>query len=174
MFERITKDTFDMVYSILEEVFPVEELREKEGQKALLDKEQYRLYGIKTDCGIIQGVVALWDFCGFLYIEHLAIAVAFRNEGVGGNMLEAMINRAAKAIVLEVEVPENDLQKRRVGFYERHGFFCNMYPYLQPPLRKGLDMLPLRLMTYPEPISEDIYKKYKEILYKNVFDCEEV
>ncbi|WMI80454.1 GNAT family N-acetyltransferase [Anaerotignum sp. MB30-C6] len=173
MFERITKDTFDEVYPILEEAFPVEELREKQRQKALLDKPQYRLYGIKEDSGILQGALAMWDFNDFFYFEHLAIKPEFRNGGFGGEKLDEIIDWAGRPIVLEVEVPEDELTKRRVGFYERHGFFYNDYPYLQPPMREGQDMLPLRLMTIPQKISEDVYKRYKSLIHKIVYDYEE-
>lgn len=173
MFERISKDTFETVYPILEEAFPVEELREMERQKALLDKPQYRLYGIKNESGILQGVIAMWDFNEFLYCEHLAIRPEFRNGGFGGNKLDEIIDWADKPIVLEVEVPEDALTERRVKFYERHGFFYNDYPYLQPPMRAGQEMLPLRFMTFPEGISEDVYNRYKSLIYKFVYDYEE-
>lgn len=173
MFERISKDTFELIYPILEEAFPVEELREKERQKVLLDQPQYGLYGIKEERGILQGVVALWDFDNFLYIEHFAINPLFRNEGIGGRILDEMINWVGKPIVLEVEVPKDEITKRRVGFYERHGFLFHDYPYLQPPMRAGQEMLPLRLMTFPERISLNEYERYKSLIHKVVYNYEE-
>lgn len=173
MFERILKDTFESVYPILEEAFPVEELREKERQKALLDQPQYGLYGIKEGDGVIQGAIAMWDFEDFLYIEHFAMKPEFRDGGLGGNKLEEVKKWAEKPIVLEVEIPEDDLTKRRVGFYKKHGFFLNEYPYLQPPMRKGQDLLPLRFMTTPEKISQHTYIKYKSIIHKVAYNYEE-
>ena len=75
-------------------------------------------------------------------------------------------------MVLEVEVPEDELTCRRVGFYERHGLVYNEYPYLQPPLRKGNDLLPLRFMTYPASIDEETYERYKKQMYKFVYKYE--
>lgn len=173
MFERISKNTFEKVYPILEEAFPVEELREMGRQKALLDKPQYRLYGMKHKSGSRQGVIAMWDFDDFIYIEHFAINPKFRNGGFGGKKLDEIINSVGKPVVLEVEVPEDELAKRRVEFYERHGFFYNDFPYLQPPMRAGQGMLPLRFMTFPEKISEDIYKRYKNLIHKVVYEYEE-
>ena len=49
MFERITKETFDEIFPLLEEAFPVTELRVKEDQKSLLGEEYYRLYGVRKD-----------------------------------------------------------------------------------------------------------------------------
>lgn len=175
MLERITKETFDDIYPIFEEAFPVEELREKERQKTLLDKPQYRLYGIKNESeyGVLQGAVAMWDFNDFIYIEHFAIKPIHRNGGFGGKKLKEMIAWVGRPVVLEVEVPTDEMTKRRVGFYERHGFFFNDYPYLQPPMRVGQKMLPLRLMTIPEKISEEVYERYKRTIHKIVYNFEE-
>ena len=158
---------------ILEEAFPIEELREKERQRALLDKPQYCLYGIKNERGELQGALAIWDLEEFVYIEHFAIKPFYRNGGFGGKTLQKIVTRTGKPIVLEVEVPTDDMTKRRVGFYERQGFFLNNYPYLQPPMRAGQGMLPLRLMTMPGKISEDIYKRYKRLIHKIVYNYEE-
>ncbi len=173
MYERISKATFEEIYPILEEAFPVEELREKERQKALLDKPEYRLYGIKNKGGDLQGAMAMWDFEDFVYIEHFAIKPFYRNGGFGGKKLQEMIAWVRKPVVLEVEVPTDDITKRRVGFYERHGFFLNDYPYLQPPMRVGQGMLPLRLMTMPGKISEDVYERYRRLIHRIVYNYEE-
>lgn len=173
MLERISMDTFDEIYPILEEAFPVEELREKERQKALLDKPQYRLFGMKNEYGVLQGAIAMWDFEDFIYIEHFAIKPSFRNGGFGGKKLREIIAWAGRPVVLEVELPTDEMTKRRVGFYERHGFLFNEYPYLQPPMRVGQEMLPLRLMTMPEKISQDVYEKYKRTIHRIVYSFEE-
>ena len=172
MFERITKDTFDAVYPILEEAFPVEELRERKRQKNLLDKSQYRLLGIKNGENIMQGVMALWDFKEFVYVEHFAIKPEFRNGGFGGKKLLELLAWAGRPVVLEVEVPTDELTRRRVSFYERYGFHYNEYPYLQPPMRMGQGMLPLRLMTMPEKITKDAYETYKGTIHKIVYGYE--
>jgi len=173
MLERITKDTFDEIYPIFEEAFPVEELREKERQKALLDRPQYQLYGIRNEWGILQGAMAMWDFKDFIYIEHFAIKPAYRNGGFGGKKLKEIMPWAGRPVVLEVEVPKDEMTKRRIGFYERHGFFFNDYPYLQPPMRMGQKMLPLRFMTMPEKISKDVYERYKRMIHRIVYNFEE-
>ena len=75
-------------------------------------------------------------------------------------------------MVLEVEVPEDALTRRRIGFYERHGLVYNEYPYLQPPLRKGNALLPLRFMTKPGAIDEKTYERYKRLIYRIVYKYE--
>ncbi len=160
LFQKLTKEQFDLVFPILEESFPVEELRTKENQRNLLDKPEYSLCAIKSEAGVMQGVVAYWEFADFSFIEHLAIKKEARNSGIGGKRLQKLLEEMEKPVVLEVELPEGDLEMRRVAFYERVGFVFNDYAYLQPPMQEGHDLLPLRLMTYPEGIDEGTYNGY--------------
>ncbi|MBM6829841.1 GNAT family N-acetyltransferase [Anaerotignum lactatifermentans] len=171
MFERITaKEDFARVYPIMAASFPETELRDEAGQRALLEREGYRLYGIKEADDGYFAVIAAWELAeDFVYLEHFAVAEGKRNGGIGGRLLEEFLAWYGKKAVLEVEVPEDVLTKRRVGFYERHGFYYNEYPYLQPPMRPGQGMLPLRLMTRPAPIQEEEYQRYRRLIYRQVY-----
>lgn len=172
MFQRITEETFGTVYPLLEAAFPVTELREKERQKALLREPCYRLFGVPGGDGM-RAVFAVWEIEDFLYIEHFAVREDCRNGGFGGQLLDRLLAEAGKPAVLEVEVPEDGLTKRRIGFYERHGFVYNTYPYLQPPMREGQGMLPLMLMTNPSAIDEKTYGRYKTLIHRIVYHYEE-
>ena len=153
MFERITEETFDEIFPLLESAFPVTELRVREEQKKLLQEPCYRLYGVRKD-GVFGAVFAAWEIDDFLYIEHFAVKEEYRNGGYGGRLLDLFLEEKGKQMVLEVEVPEDEMTRRRVGFYARHGLVYNDFPYLQPPMRNGQEMLPLRLMTNPAEIDE--------------------
>ncbi|MCI8448180.1 MAG: hypothetical protein HFH30_07230, partial [Eubacterium sp.] len=76
-------------------------------------------------------------------------------------------------ICLEVELPENDLAKRRIRFYERNGFFLNQYPYVQPSISKGRSPIPLLIMTSGQPVSEKIFQEIKSTLYEYVYGVTE-
>ena len=171
MFERITEKTFDEIFPLLEAAFPVTELREKERQKAMLSEECYRLYGVRKE-GVFAAVFATWEIDDFLYIEHFAVKEEHRNGGYGGKLLDALLEEKGRPMVLEVEEPEDELTRRRIGFYERHGLVYNDYPYLQPPMRAGQDMLPLRLMTKPSAIDAVTYERYKKQIYRIVYKYE--
>lgn len=171
MFERITEATFDEIFPLLENNFPENELREKERQKAMLQEPLYGLYGTRRDGGFA-AVFAAWEIADFLYIEHFAVKEEYRNGGYGGKLLDAFLAEKGRPTVLEVEEPEDELTRRRIGFYERHGFVYNGYPYLQPPMRRGQDVLPLKLMTKPAAIDETTYKRYKKLIHSNVYRYE--
>lgn len=169
MFERITEETFEDIFPLLEEAFPETELRTKADQKALLQEPCYRLYGVKGAMESYLAVFAIWEIETFLYIEHFAVKKEYHNRGYGGALLDNLLEEKGKPVVLEVEPPKDALTRRRVGFYQRHGFAFNGYPYLQPPMRKGHGMLPLRLMTWPGGIDEETYERYKDRLYRIVY-----
>ena len=171
MFERITENTFDEIFPLLEAAFPITELREKEEQCKLLQEECYRLYGVRKDGGFA-AVFATWEIEDFLYIEHFAVKEEFRNGGYGGELLDKLLEEKGRPMVLEVEVPEDEMTRRRIGFYERHGLVYNDYPYLQPPMRKGQEMLPLRFMTKPGAVDEKTYERYKKQIYRIVYKYE--
>ncbi len=172
MFQRITEETFDTAYPLLETAFPITELREKDRQKALLKEPCYRLYGVPVD-NEMRAVFAVWEIEDFLYIEHFAVREDCRNGGFGGQLLDRLIAETGKPAVLEVEVPEDEMTRRRIGFYERHHFVYNTYPYLQPPMRSGQSMLPLMLMTTPDAINETTYERYKTLIHRIVYHYEE-
>lgn len=171
MFERVlTEVDFEKVYPILAQSFPETELRTREDQLALLQNERYRLYAIKDENRKNGGVIAAWELPDdLMYVDHFAILPEKRNHGFGGDVLDMFLDWKRKKVVLEVELPEDELTRRRIGFYERHGFVWNDYPYMQPPMRKGQKPFPLRLMTRPGALDVETYEQYRSTLHHIVY-----
>ena len=143
-----------------------DEYRPYDEQLALFEEPEYRIYYMPA------GFLAVWEFESFIYIEHFAVDPALRNSGTGSAMLQELVKQYQKPICLEVELPEDELTRRRIGFYERNGFVFNEYPYIQPPISKGKSPVPLRIMTYRSEITREEFQKMKEILYRRVYKCE--
>lgn len=120
------------------------------------------------------GFLTAWDFNDFIYLEHFAIDEAARNGGIGGKALKQFLASCRVPIVLEVEIPTDDLSKRRIGFYERLGFQLDTHLYYQPPYRQGGPTLEMRLMTYGDlPLSAS-FEAVKTTLYKNVYGVQTI
>jgi len=145
--------------------FSDDEYRPYDEQLALFEEPEYRIYYMPA------GFLAVWEFESFIYIEHFAVDPALRNSGTGSAMLQELVKQYQKPICLEVELPEDELTRRRIGFYERNGFVFNEYPYIQPPISKGKSPVPLRIMTYKSEITREEFQKMKEILYRRVYKC---
>lgn len=169
MLKKINISEFDDVYKIMEQSFPKEEIREYDRQKSLMDKEQYNLMVYKTDEGEIGAFVAYWVFDDFVYGEHLAVAERGRNNNLGSKIMNIIKDKHGKPFVLEVEPPETEITKRRVGFYERLGFIFNDFEYMQPPMRSTTEPIPLKIMSYPNPVDKDEFESKKNIIHSVVY-----
>ena len=166
MIEKLENKEFDAVYSIMEQSFPLEEYRSYNAQKALLQKPAYRIYVAKEE-GKILGFAAVWELESWRFLEHLAVDPQHRNRGIGAGFLNFLTE---KTCCLEVELPETDLSRRRIGFYQRNGFFLNHYPYMQPSLGEGRSPVPLSIMTSGRTISPEEFARLKDLLYTHVYE----
>ena len=166
MLQRINETNFPEIYRIMQASFSDDEYRPYDEQLALFEEPEYRIYYMPA------GFLAVWEFESFIYIEHFAVDPALRNSGTGSAMLQELVKQYQNPICLEVELPEDELTRRRIGFYERNGFVFNEYPYIQPPISKGKSPVPLRIMTYKSEITREEFQKMKEILYRRVYKCE--
>lgn len=161
--------TFDEIFAIMEASFPTSEIRTYEGQQELLDVPHYRLITEVNAEGKIIAFIACWEFPGFRFVEHIAVDPSIRGGGIGKKLMEEYIRQSGKPVLLEVESPLGEMEQRRIGFYERLGFHLNPYAYVQPPLREENADLPLQIMTYPNPVDEEQFNLYREILYTEVY-----
>ena len=149
MIEKLTEADFDQMFSLMERSFPEDERRDYNGQRELFE---------------------LGDMA---YIEHFAVDPDCRNGGLGGKILQKVIEDTDMRICLEVEPPETEMAARRIGFYERNGFYYNDYFYMQPPIAEGRNAIPLRLMTTRGPLDEEEFFRMQGLLYKNVYGVPE-
>lgn len=144
-----TRDTDCADYAYMEALlvssFPKEERRDLEQQR-LNCRENSRFHPMLIRDGEARiGLMNYWQLDNMAYIEHFATSPDLRGKGYGQSAL-AELARLLGRIVLEVEMPESDLARRRIGFYRRCGFGLCLQTYRQPPYREGDDWLPMLLM----------------------------
>jgi len=164
---------FDKIFALMEVSFPESERRTYEGQKELLNVPYYRLITETDNNNQIVAFLAAWEFPLFRFVEHIAVDPVTRGSGIGGKMMTSYMEESKNPILLEVEYPDSELAQRRIGFYERLGFHLNPFEYVQPPLQKGQDDLPLKIMSYPQLLTNEEFVLYKENLYRNVYKIKE-
>lgn len=167
--DRAFLEDFDKIYKIMCDSFPDTEIRSYEGQKALFEKDAYRVFCTREN-GEIVSIAAIWQFDDFTFVEHLATTPNLRGKGIGASILREIIKTSPNIVCLEVEPPENELTRRRIGFYERNGMNLNSYPYIQPSLGEGRDAIPLLIMTSGAKIDTPTYNIIKSTLYKEVYN----
>ena len=164
--ERVKREDFDNLWRQMEESFVKEERRDKEDALKLLERVEYSLFHTLEN-GERVGFVALWILDGFVFLEHFVTYEKYRNKGIGGLVLD-LLKKEYPEIVLEAEHPENEISRRRIGFYRRSGFLVNDYPYIQPPYRKGESGVPLLLLSYPSILdnAEAVVKELQSTVYR--------
>jgi ribosomal protein S18 acetylase RimI-like enzyme len=151
-----------------ESSFPEEERRAFSlVHKLIIDKPAFAAYALFQNDKYI-GFITAWAFENFVYIEHFAIELIYRNSGIGAKVMrQFLLNK--RSIVLEVEEPKDDLSRRRVNFYVRLGFVLDSHFYFQPSYHKDGDRVKMRLMSYGDINMEDSFDKVCNILYENVY-----
>lgn len=169
--------TSDKEYAFAEQLlmtaFPPEEHRELETQRDFTDNNELFYNNIILENDIPMGIVSFWNFNDFYYIEHFAISPDYRNGGCGKKVLEYLNQQISAPIVLEVELPETEMSKRRINFYKRIGYKLIQEEYYQPPYRKQDNKLPMFLMVYDQNQEITDFTPIKKKLYKYVYNVDE-
>ncbi len=170
MLKILDRINFDEAYRLMELSFPEEERRTYREQKELLTNPRYRIYvPEESQSGRLQAFAAVWEFDTFAFIEHLAVDPAYRNQGIGAKLLNALVKSMGKPVCLEVEPPDSEIASRRISFYKRNHFFFNAYHYIQPSISAGRKAIPLFLMTSERSVTKPEFEAIRDILYKYVY-----
>lgn len=167
--KKLTINDFEDIFKILQESFPLDEYRTYDEHKALFKRQEYSVYGLK-DGDRVKGFISVYDFGDFLYAEHFAVAKKYRCCGLGSCILGELEKLAGdRQIVLEVELPTEEIARRRIGFYERNGFYYNDYDYIQPSITFGRNEIPLSLMTTYGKIDLKRFEFMRRVIYLKVY-----
>lgn len=160
----------EIAKQIYETSFPEDERRNFDLLKALDKKSDLDFFVITDNHANAIGIISLWLFEEFIYIEHFAVQEDKRGSGIGSNVLYSLANKYSKPILLEVELPEDDLAKRRIAFYQRHGFVTQPYDYTQPAYDKNKQSLPMIIMIKAEfEITKGFFDSAIATIYKEVY-----
>lgn len=161
-------DEINFSKNIYEKSFPIEERRDFSLVLDICKTDSLSL-NLIYDKETMVGILNYWDFNDFLYIEHLAVSEQYRNKKIASKVLE-QLNAQNKLIILEVELPTDELSRRRIGFYQRNSFSIQPFTYFQPPYRKGEERIKMHLMANTQlPINKTKYDEVVGIIEKKVY-----
>lgn len=119
---QTTDKDYSFVENLLHESFPEAERRDDVAQRDNVDNcATFTCYLISDD-ELLVGLITVWKFAGFSYVEHLATSPSVRNKGYGRKIMEVLQQQFPGVIILEVEKPVDEWSRRRIGFYQRCGF----------------------------------------------------
>lgn len=170
MLKRLDASWFEAIYAVMEEAFPESERRTKAAQQALFTRPEYEVYGwVENDD--LTAFLALWDLGAIRFGEHLATRKDQRNHHIGQTLFQAVEAQSEVPIVFEVELPENDLARRRIHFYERLGYhYYGEVEYYQGTFHHEATLQPLRLMMKDEHQSAEQLDALIDLIYEKVYE----
>ena len=168
--------TSDAAYPWVEQLwlssFPRNERRDIEAQCYNIDARANFHCLLAEDDGRAVGFITYWHFGDFCYVEHLATDPAYRNKGYGALILSTLnIQRSnSMPFVLEVEMPTDDLSRRRIAFYERNSFtLWRDCAYQQPPYRIDDKPLPMLLMVRGSLEPKRDFARVRTTIHREVY-----
>lgn len=119
--------------------------------------------------GEFDGFISYWLMDSFIYVEHFATMPQCRGKGIGGCVIELFRNKVKCPIVLEVEPPADDVSRRRIGFYKRHGFHQLSQAYMQPSYHEGGSSFPLQIMCTDVEYAVQHFSQIVQSIYRHVY-----
>lgn len=169
--------TADAEYALAENLFasafPPEERRAPEEQRRVTDHHPSLVtYALMLDGGFV-GFITCWQGPDFVYVEHFATVPEVRGKGIGSEVLDRLSALFVHPLVLEVELPLEEMAQRRIGFYRRNGFVLwENSRYVQPPYQKTCSPIALYLMVRGTGLDERAdFERIKRWLYTEVYQC---
>jgi ribosomal protein S18 acetylase RimI-like enzyme len=141
------------------ESFPLNERRISGQQFNIFNKSDYVLNTYISDHQFV-GFISYWTAKQFIFIEHLAIAPEFRNQGLGSIILKNFIESNPILIILEIETPFDDISSSRLRFYESLNFKLNDHNHHQPVYHQGNELVAMKILSYPDEISDLNYHQF--------------
>lgn len=154
---------------LFESAFPPEERRTTDRWLALIEQGCVTCHVARYD-GRFAGFLTVWDLGAFRYGEHFAIEPALRGQNIGAAMMQHVLSSSPKPFVLEVELPDTDIARRRIAFYQRLGFVLCDRHYLQPPYNKGFAPFPLRLMEHGGQLTQTDFDSVVRTIHRVVYN----
>lgn len=167
--EKLTTENFEILYERYIQDFCYEERRDKQHFLELLNEKKFNANLIKEN-GQYIGYICYWILQDFIFIEHYAIFEELRNKGKGTEFLKKFINETNKMIVLEVELPNSDIAKRRIDMYKNLGFVINDYKYLQPSYHNNKTQVPMCIMSLNKKLENKQFKNIVTLIKQEVYD----
>lgn len=166
----MTREKFSHLYNIMEYSFPPTERGSEALHYSEYNRPEFRCMCYEPD-GVPAAFLNYYELSddNIIFIEHFAVDISLRGKGTGSAMLKELMTSAADSlIVLEVEPPEGDAEKRRISFYQRIGLVFNPGEYFQPEFYGLSPAIPLNLMT-SRPIDYEQFESVKSLIHCKVY-----
>lgn len=142
--------------------FPIFEQRTMENQIDVLEDEQYNCIAV-CEAEELVGILFYWAFDKYKYIEHLAISPKLRGRNYGSRILKEFCDDD-KTIILEIDLPVDEVSINRLRFYKNIGFKMQDVKHVHPPYRKEYEGHKLKVLSFNKDITDVEYNEFNSFL----------
>ena len=175
-FTNLKMEDYPSFLKLYNESFPPDERRELKDEEHLanfikMKGGKFNAFAAK-DGDLFLAFLSYWTFEGYTYIEHFAVVPEHRGKRIGALMLNHLFKEVSPNVLIEVEKPEGEEQKRRIKFYERNGFRVREeFDNTQPAYSSDKSPVEMLLMTHGDV---DLHNRdsIREML-REVYNCNE-
>ena len=153
---------------LYERSFPEEERRPTRDWLEMPGRDAAFCLNVIEADGVAAGLLTVWQFGEFAYVEHFAVSPERRGGGLGARALQTLVESVQVPIVLEVEPKgSTPMAGRRLAFDERQCVVLSPLSSMQPPYRPGGAAIALNLMSTRgewlcanhEAVCKEIYRR---------------
>jgi ribosomal protein S18 acetylase RimI-like enzyme len=159
---------FEEIKNLYLTAFPPSERREFDELKKQIYNENCNVNLILAGEKVV-GFVVLWNFTEFVFLEHFATEPGLRGLGIGEKTLSEIKSQFQKTVILETELPNDELSQRRIRFYERNGFHKLCRTYFQPAYGANKPEVELKLMSTNVDLAENQIDNYISVIREKVY-----
>ena len=154
---------FEKAHGIYTTSFPLHEQRNWEDIPAALAHNDFHYDAfLDSHNDAVIAILCYWMTDAFVYLEHFAVNPEKRNGGVGKMILDFLKSKEKRPVILEIDPPEDEISRRRLGFYQRSGFIANkQFDYIHPPYDPSGEPYPLLVMSYPDKLNASLYREFE-------------
>lgn len=161
---RCAEDSrFGELWELYQDSFPRKERRPFPWQKEAMRREEAFHCLRLEDGGGLAGLMFYWQLPFCRYLEHFAIAVNRRGQGLGRRALE-LLHRGGGPVILEIEPVVDEGTRRRLSFYQSVGYERLPWPHAQLPFRRGEGDVPMELLSYPTAMTKEQTEAFQAML----------
>lgn len=146
---------------------PANERRERDELERIAGAKEYSFYQISEDNKMV-GIIEIWEIIDFIFIEHLAIKPEFRSQGKGSMLMKELLTKYSKPILLETEIPYDEVSRQRIQFYQKLSFRVLDVDYSQPPYYPGKESVPM-LLYCNKPLKQSVTLIFIETIKSHVY-----
>jgi hypothetical protein len=176
------KAAMDGLVGIYTEAIAPSEQKSRQALEAMLLDASYYFYLLYIkEQPIGFAIVYSPEHLEYCLLEYMAVSLSCRNEGYGGKIFDELTSLFKdKCMVIEIDSPEQksedqEIRKRRMAFYQRHGSVCVSHLRYTLPLEVNgtpPDMLlMLHAKKHTNSIKKAVLKPWVTDIYTSVYGC---